>query len=69
VIKMIYKFAIFLMLITFLTCMANGISLMTCAIRSLIVFIGVLFFAFIAGYALQFSLYLTTQNSEESKTS
>jgi hypothetical protein len=65
--KLFYKFALLMALITFLTCVVNGISLITCVLRSFMVMIGVLFTIFVAGYILQFGIYLTTQNTQEDK--
>ncbi|NOZ74623.1 MAG: hypothetical protein GXO90_04505 [FCB group bacterium] len=65
--KLFYKFALLMAIITFLTCLAGGISLLTCLLRALTVLVGILFTIFIAGYVLQFGLYITTQTRTEDK--
>jgi hypothetical protein len=59
-IKLANKFALLVASITFIMCMLGGISVFTSALRSTIVFIGVLFTFFIAGQALRFGLIMLT---------
>ncbi|MCK5684689.1 hypothetical protein KAJ27_11230 [bacterium] len=63
--NLIYRFAFLLAIITFTTCMMNEITLFTSFIRSMMVFIAVLFIFFIGGHLLRLGVQVMEVKTEE----
>ena len=62
--KVIYKFALLVSIISFVLCTVFGISLFTGLVRSLIVYIGILFIFFLAGHTLRWGILLTEHKTK-----
>jgi len=60
-VKLLYMFAMFVAIVTFIITIISGISLVTGIVRSAIVFLGILFTFFIAGHLLKYGVLLTRQ--------
>src|SRR6056297_3722422 len=63
--KIIYSFALFIAVITFIFCIISGISLFTCFVRSSIVFLGILFTFTIAGQILKVVIVMGNNSNKE----
>ncbi len=62
--KMIYTFALFLAVLTFVLCIIGGISIFTGFVRSALVFLGVLFTFSIAGHLLRLVVVMGEKHSQ-----
>ncbi|MCF7886279.1 MAG: hypothetical protein K9M80_07280 [Candidatus Marinimicrobia bacterium] len=63
--KIIYSFALFISVITFIFCIVNGISIFTGFVRSSIVFLGILFTFSIAGQILKLVVVYGNKSKQE----
>jgi hypothetical protein len=63
--KIIYSFALFIAVITFIFCIISGISIFTGFVRSAIVFLGILFTFSIAGQILKFVVVMGNKAEDE----
>lgn len=61
--KIIYSFALFVSVITFIFCTISGISLFTGFVRSSIVFLGILFTFSIAGQVLKLVIFMGNKSN------
>ncbi len=61
------RFALIVAIITFIMCIASGISIFTSLIRMAIVFVGILFTFYLSGILLRLGIYITTVKPEVKK--
>lgn len=66
--KIIYSFALFIAVITFIFCTISGISIFTGFVRSAIVFLGILFTFSIAGQILRLVIIFGKKSEEEQES-
>ena len=66
--KIINRFALLVAVLTFVLCTMFGISFFTSLIRSLIVYLGILFTFFVAGHTLKWGIVLTEKKPEPEDT-
>lgn len=60
-VKLLYMFAMFVAIVTFIITIISGISFLTGIVRSAIVFLGILLTFFVAGHLLKYGVLLTRQ--------
>ncbi|RKY47034.1 MAG: hypothetical protein DRP91_08255 [Candidatus Neomarinimicrobiota bacterium] len=65
--RVIYSIALSVAILTFILCMISNISLFTSIVRSLVVFVGVLFSFFVASSILSLSLRAQGKVTDERK--
>lgn len=65
--RVIYSIALSVAILTFILCMISNISLFTSIVRSLVVFVGVLFSFFVASSILSLSLRAQGKVMDEEK--
>jgi len=63
--KMIYTFALFLAILTFILCIISGISIFTGFVRSALVFLGILFTFSIAGHLLRLVMVMGERHDQK----
>ena len=63
--KFIHKFSLFLGLITFVTCVFSNISLFTSLVRSVEVYLGIIFIFFIGGHLLRIGVAIMAEKPPE----